>query len=104
MKISEVKTAFKIADVEFVEGSTRLNFNYLKNLKDENGKSLPQSILTQNVARVYLIVVNDEIKKSVEVKLMEALKILYLFIAMAGQRDDQALEVLGYGIFCIIRF
>lgn len=24
MKISEVKTAFKIADVEFVEGSTRL--------------------------------------------------------------------------------
>ena len=30
MKISEVKTDFKIADVEFVEGSTRLNFNYLK--------------------------------------------------------------------------
>lgn len=63
MKISEVKTAFKIADVEFVEGSTRLNFNYLKNLRDENGKDLPQSILTQNVARVYLIVVNGEIKK-----------------------------------------
>lgn len=63
MKISEVKTAFKIADVEFVEGSTRLNFNYLKELKDENGKALPQSILTQNVARVYLIVVDGEIKK-----------------------------------------
>lgn len=63
MKISEVKTAFKIADVEFVEGKTRLNFNYLKNLKNENGKPLPQSILTQNVARVYLIVVNGEIKK-----------------------------------------
>lgn len=63
MKISEVKTAFKIADVEFVESSTRLNFNYLKNLRDENGKDLPQSILTQNVARVYLIVVNGEIKK-----------------------------------------
>lgn len=63
MKISEVKTAFKIADVEFVKGSTRLNFNYLKELKDEKGKSLPQSILTQNVARVYLIVVNGEIKK-----------------------------------------
>lgn len=63
MKISEVKTAFKIADVEFVDGSTRLNFNYLKNLKDENGKALPQSILTQNVARVYLIVVDGEIKK-----------------------------------------
>ncbi|WP_276882516.1 type II restriction endonuclease [Campylobacter cuniculorum] len=63
MKISEVKTAFKIADVEFVKGSTRLNFNYLKDLKDEKGKTLPQSILTQNVARVYLIVVDGEIKK-----------------------------------------
>lgn len=63
MKISEVKTAFKIADVEFVAGSTKLKFNYLKNLRDENGKSLPQSILTQNVARVYLIVVDGVIKK-----------------------------------------
>lgn len=63
MKIDKVKTAFKIADVEFVEGSTKLNFNYLKNLKDENGKSLPQSILRENVARVYLIVVDGEIKK-----------------------------------------
>lgn len=63
MKISEVKTAFKIADVEFVQGSTKLNFNYLENLKDENGKALPQSILNENVARVYLIVVDGEIKK-----------------------------------------
>ncbi|WP_033773693.1 GIY-YIG nuclease family protein [Helicobacter pylori] len=63
MHISEVKTAFKIADVEYVEDSTKLNFNYLKDLKDENNQSLPNSILTQNVARVYLIVVNDEIKK-----------------------------------------
>ena len=47
MKISEVKTAFKIADVEFVEGSTKLNFNYLKELKDENGKALPQKILSE---------------------------------------------------------
>ena len=63
MKISEVKTAFKIADVEFVAGSTKLNFNYLKDLRDENGNALPQSILTQNVARVYLIVVDGVIKK-----------------------------------------
>lgn len=63
MKVSEVKTAFKIADVEFVEGSTKLNFNYLKNLKDENGKALPANFLKQNVARVYLIVVDGEIKK-----------------------------------------
>lgn len=63
MKISEVKTAFKIADVQFVEGNTKLNFNYLKNLKDENGKELPQKILRENVARVYLIVVDGVIKK-----------------------------------------
>lgn len=56
MKIEQVKTAFKIADVEFVNGSTKLNFNYLKDLKDENGKALPQKILNENVARVYLIV------------------------------------------------
>lgn len=63
MKIEQVKTAFKIADVCFVKGSTKLKFNYLKELKDENGKKLPQKILTENVARVYLIVVDGEIKK-----------------------------------------
>lgn len=63
MHISEVKTAFKIADVEYVKDSTKLNFNYLKDLKDENNQSLSQNILTQNVARVYLIVVDGEIKK-----------------------------------------
>ncbi|MBS4313013.1 type II restriction endonuclease [Campylobacter vulpis] len=63
MKIGQVKTAFKIADVEFVSDSTKLNFNYLKDLKDENGKALSQKILSENVARVYLIVVDGEIKK-----------------------------------------
>ncbi|PUB98916.1 GIY-YIG nuclease family protein [Helicobacter pylori] len=63
MHISEVKTAFKIADVEYVKDSTKLNFNYLKDLKDENNQSLSQNILTQNVARVYLIVVDGEVKK-----------------------------------------
>ncbi|EMH39106.1 hypothetical protein HMPREF1427_00289 [Helicobacter pylori GAM83Bi] len=63
MHISGVKTAFKIADVEYVKDSTKLNFNYLRDLKDENNQSLSQNILTQNVARVYLIVVDGEIKK-----------------------------------------
>ncbi|MBH0274165.1 GIY-YIG nuclease family protein [Helicobacter pylori] len=63
MHITGVKTAFKIADVEYVKDSTKLNFNYLKDLKDENNQSLSQNILTQNVARVYLIVVDGEIKK-----------------------------------------
>ncbi|PAF52361.1 type II restriction endonuclease [Helicobacter sp. 13S00477-4] len=63
MKISQVKTAFKIAEVEYVQGSTKLKFNYLKELRNEKGEILPQKILTQNVARVYLIVVDGEIKK-----------------------------------------
>jgi hypothetical protein len=63
MKINQAKTAFKIADIKLVPNNTKLNFKYLKNLKDENNKKLSQSILRENVARVYLIVVDDEIKK-----------------------------------------
>lgn len=63
MHISEAKTAFKIADVEYVQGSTKLNFNYLKKLVDEHGKPLPKDILTKNHSRVYLIVVDGVIMK-----------------------------------------
>lgn len=63
MNISKVKTAFKIADVEFIQGQTRLKFKYLQKIKDENGKELAKHFLMQNVARVYLIVVDGEIKK-----------------------------------------
>ncbi|CRF47319.1 FIG00710779: hypothetical protein [Helicobacter heilmannii] len=63
MHILQVKTAFKIADVELVPNNTKLNFNYLKELQDENHNPLPQSLLTKNVARVYLIVVDGVIKK-----------------------------------------
>ena len=63
MKITQVKTAFKIADVKYIPNTTKLDFVYLENLKDENGKSLPQSILKDNLARVYLIVVDGIIKK-----------------------------------------
>lgn len=63
MKITEVKTAFKIVDVEFVEGQTKLKFNYVSKLINENGKELPKKILTADVSRVYLIVVDGVIKK-----------------------------------------
>lgn len=63
MKITEVKTAFKIADVIFRPGQTKLEFRYLNPLRDEQGKPLAQGVLTQNLARVYLIVVDGEIKK-----------------------------------------
>ena len=63
MRIEDVKTAFKIADVIWDGKSTKLTFKYLDNLIDENGIKLNQSILTENVARVYLIVVDGEIYK-----------------------------------------
>ena len=63
MNIEKVKTAFKIAEAKIIPNSTKLNFGYLKEIKDENGKKLPQSILRKNYARVYLIVVDGEIKK-----------------------------------------
>lgn len=63
MLISQVKTAFKIADVEYEPNSTKLNFKYLKNILDENGNPLPKDFLTKNYARVYLIVVDGVIKK-----------------------------------------
>ncbi|EMG89174.1 hypothetical protein HMPREF1397_00596 [Helicobacter pylori GAM115Ai] len=104
MHISGVKTAFKIADVEYVKDSTKLNFNYLKDLKDENNQSLSQNILTQNVARVYLIVVDGEIKKSVVLKQMVGLKARSIFIKMGESKGGLVLEVLACGIFFTIRY
>jgi len=63
MKITEVKTAFKIADVELIENSTKLKFKYLEDLIDENWDIISNKILKENYARVYLVVVNNEIKK-----------------------------------------
>ncbi len=88
MHISEVKTAFKIADVEYVKDSTKLNFNYLKDLKDENNQSLSQNILTQNVA----------------LKQMVGLKARSIFIKMGESKGGLILEVLACGIFFITQY
>lgn len=98
MHISGVKTAFKIADVEYVKDSTKLNFNYLKDLKDENNQSLSQNILTQNVARVYLIVVDGEIKKMVALKRMAGLKTRSIFIKM-GVKGRPSIRSFGVWYF-----
>jgi hypothetical protein len=63
MLISEVHNAFKIADVKENPSSSKLDFNYLNPLIDENGKYLPSNFLNLNVSRVYLIVVNNKILK-----------------------------------------
>ncbi len=104
MHISGVKTAFKIADVEYVKDSTKLNFNYLKDLKDENNQSLSQNILTQNVARVYLIVVNGEIKKIGGSQADGGIKARSIFIKMGESKGGLVLEVLVCGIFFITQY
>jgi len=65
MKINKVKTAFKIADVVLNKEHKKnhIKFNYIENLKDENGEKLNKEILKKRVGFVYLIVVNKEIKK-----------------------------------------
>lgn len=64
MKISKVTNAFKIADVSISKDNpNKMIFSYLNPLLSADGKELPQNILTSNVARVYLIVVDGEIYK-----------------------------------------
>ncbi|GAA7889028.1 hypothetical protein BTM126_15230 [Helicobacter pylori] len=104
MHISEVKTAFKIADVEYVKDRTKLNFNYLKDLKDENNQSLSQNILTQNVARVYLIVVNGEIKKIGGSQADGGIKSTLNIYKDGGSKGGLILEVLACGIFFITQY
>lgn len=104
MRISEVKTAFKIADVEYVKDSTKLNFNYLKDLKDENNQSLSQNILTQNVARVYLIVVNGEIKKIGGSQADGGIKSTLNIYKDGESKGGLILEVLACGIFFITQY
>lgn len=68
MKITDVKTCFKIADVQVQEKTTKLEFNYLDELKDCDGNVIDNKVLSENYARVYLIVVDGEIKKLVAYK------------------------------------
>ncbi len=65
MKISEVKTAFKIADVVLNKKHKKnhIKFNYVENLVDENRRKLNKDILRKRVGFVYLIVVDGKIKK-----------------------------------------
>ena len=52
-------------DVEYdpKANNSKLIFHYLDEIKDENGNKLPKNILTDNVSRVYIIVVNNKIYK-----------------------------------------
>ena len=65
MKIKEVKTAFKVADVvlDKKHKQNHIKMEYLPNLIDEMGRKLDKKILKDNAGRVYIIIVNGSIKK-----------------------------------------
>ncbi len=65
MKIEQVKTAFKVADVvlDKEHGIRKIKFIFLNELKDENNEPLDKKILRDNSGRIYLIVSDREIKK-----------------------------------------
>jgi hypothetical protein len=99
MKIKEVKTAFKIMDAALNNDNT-ISFNYLETIYDENGNELPQSILTTNYARVYLIVVNGVIKKiggSEDKGGMKGTLAIYKDGGVKGRPS-----IRSYGIHCLL--
>ncbi len=65
MNIKDVKTCFKIADVvlDKEHKQNHIKINFLPEIIDENGQKLEKSILTNNAGRVYIIVVDEIIKK-----------------------------------------
>ncbi len=65
MKIKEVKTAFKIADVVLnkTHSKNRIKFKYVKKLLDEHEEAISENALRKRVGFVYIIAINKIIKK-----------------------------------------
>jgi len=65
MKIKNVKTAFKVADVilDKEHKIRHIKFVFLKELYDENNNKLDNKILKDNSGRIYLIVADGKIVK-----------------------------------------
>lgn len=63
MNISKIKTAFKIANVTLTGFSTKLKYNFVNPILDENGKNISQDILTKNVVHTFIIVIDGEVFK-----------------------------------------
>lgn len=65
MNIKDVKTAFKIANVVLnrKHPKNHIKFNYLEEIKDEEGSKLDKTILKKRIGFVYLIIISGKIKK-----------------------------------------
>ncbi len=65
MKIKDVKTAFKVADVvlDKEHEKRKIKFVFLTEIIDEHNTKINNNILTDNSGRIYIIVSNGIIKK-----------------------------------------
>lgn len=65
MNITQVKTAFKVADVDLDKEhlKRRIKFKFLSEIFDENKKKMDINILKDEAGRIYLIVSNGKIMK-----------------------------------------
>lgn len=101
MKISEVKTAFKVADavLENDHPVRRIRFNFLEEINDENGKRLNRDVLKDNAGRIYLIVVNGEIMKIGKSKSKGGIKSTLSFY-QGGMQGGPSIRT--YGIHILI--
>ena len=101
MHINEVKTAFKIGDVRSIPNSEKLEFVYLKNIKDENGRILPDNFLKLNLSRVYLIVVNGKIKKIGQSKDKGGIKGTLSIYRDGGVKGRPSIR--SYGVYLLLK-
>lgn len=99
MKISEVKTAFKVADVvlDKVHPVRKIKFVFLGDLHDENGKKLDKNVLTDNAGRIYIIVVDGEIMKIGKSKSRGGIKSTMSFY-QGGMQGGPSIRTFGIHI------
>jgi len=102
MKIKDVKTAFKIADVvlDKQHKQNHIKINYLPELVDEKGNKLDKSILRDNTGRVYIIAVDGVVKKIGGSQSKGGIKATLSFYQSAMQGGP---SLRSYGIHLLIK-
>lgn len=102
MRITEVKNAFKVADVVLDKDHKirHIKFIFLNELYDENRLRINNSILKDNAGRIYLIVSDGEIMKIGKSKSKGGIKSTMSFY-QGGMQGGPSIRT--YGIHILIK-
>lgn len=102
MKISQVKTAFKVADIvlDNEHDKNHIKVSYLNQIVDEKGSGISSRILTSNTGRVYLIVVDGVIKKIGGSQSKGGIKATFSFYQSAMQGGP---SIRSYGMHLLMK-